>query len=184
MQIKGIRVSVVVVVLAVTLGILLTVQYFYQKYNVEQPLFKMYSDTELVDDVKLDNEGEVVTVNLSVRKTEDLKEAYRELNGYTEKVLGHNQFHMELKDKRTKELSDAYYNSQYIIYEALAKGDFTEMAAEIQKNAKNTGAKARVFIDNDNVYISFIKGDKYLYEVIPRNNAASKVSGTLGSDAL
>ena len=184
MQIKGVRVYVVIIVLAVTLGVLLTVQYVYQKYNVEQPLFKMYSDTELVDDVKLDNEGEVVTVNLSVRKTEDLKEAYLELKGYTEKILGHNQFHMELKDKRTNELSDAYYKSQYIIYEALAKGDFTEMAADVQKNARDAGAKARVFIDNDNVYISFIKDDKYLYEIIPRYNAASQVSGMLGSDAL
>ncbi len=182
MQIKGIRVYVVVIVLVVTLGVLLSVQYVYQKYNVEQPLFKMYSDTKLVDDVKLDNEGEVATVILSVRKTEDLKGAYRELHGYTEEILGHNQFSMELKDKRTKELSDAYYNSQYIIYEALAKGDFTKMAAEIQENAADAGARSRVFIDNDNIYISFIRGDKYLYEVIPRNNAALEVSGMLGRD--
>ncbi|WP_418789933.1 hypothetical protein [Phosphitispora sp. TUW77] len=181
MKIKGIRVYVVVVVLAVTLGILLTIQYVYQKYNVEQPLFKIYSDTKLVDDVKIDNEGVVPTVTLNVRKTEDLKDVYLKLNSYTEEIFGHNQFQIELKDKRTKELSEIYYNSQYVIYEAMANGDFTKMAAEVQENARNNGAKARVFIDNANIYISFIKDDKYLYEVIPRNNAALEVPGMLGS---
>ena len=182
LQIKGIRVYVVLIVLAITLGVLLTAQYAYQKYNVEQPLFKMYSETKLVNDVKLEDDGEVVKVVLDVKKTDDLKQAYRELRGYTEEIIGQKQFQMELKDKRTKELSDAYYRSQYMIYEALVKGDFSRMATVIEENAGKIEAESRVFIDSDNIYVEFIKGENYLYEVVPRRNVNTEVSGMIGSD--
>lgn len=174
MQIKGIRVYVVIAAVFVTLAVLLTVQFLYQKYDVEQPLFKLYSETKLVNKVPvIEQKGASVNVVLDVKKTDNLKQAYQDLNSYTEQILGGTKFTMELKDNRNKTLEDAYYQSQFVIYEALAKGDFTKMADVVQQNAVKVGATSKVYIDNDNVYVEILKGDNYLYEIIPRlqNNA-------------
>lgn len=169
MQIKGIRVNVVIVAIVATLAVLLTIQFLYQKYDVEQPLFKLYSQTKLVKRApKIEQKGNTVNVILDVKKTDNLMTAYQDLNNYTEQVMGGTKFTIQLRDNRSKPLADAYYQSQFIIYEALAKGDFSRMADVIQQNAVKAGANSKVYIDNDNIYVEFLKGSNYLYEIIPR----------------
>lgn len=187
MQIKGIKVYVVIAAVFVTLAVLLTVQFLYQKYDVEQPLFKLYSETKLVNKVPvMEQKGTSVNVVLHMKKTENLRLAYQELNGYTQQIMGSKNFTMELKDNRNKALEDVYYQSQFVIYEALAKGDFTKMADVIQQNAVEVGATSKVYIDNDNVYVEILKGNSYLYEIVPRlqdrargnsDNYASQIGG-------
>ena len=169
MQIKGFRVYVILAAIVITLAVLLTIQFVYQKYDVEQPLFKLYSQTKLVEkEPVLEQKGNSVKVILDVKKTDNLRQAYLDLNSYTEQVMGNTDFSIVLKDNRTKELEKAYYQSQFIIYEALSKGDFSRMDQVIQHNAANVGAEALIFIDSKNVYVEFLKGDNYLYEIVPR----------------
>lgn len=182
LQFKGMRIYIVIAAVVVTLAILLTLQYVHQKYNVEQPLFKLYSETKLVKDVKLEEKGSTVKVILDVNKTDNLRKAYQDLNTYTQEIMGNTEFTIELKDKRSKDLEKAYYNSQFIIYEAIAKGDFTRMADIIRKNAKAVNAESMVFIDENNIYVEFIKGGNYLYEIVPRQQKAAGIADTMGSD--
>lgn len=187
MQIKGIRIYVVLVVVMLMMGLLMGAQYFYQRYNVEQPLFKLYSETKLVDNInniKLEEQGGTVAVTLSLNRTDNLRRAYRELNRYTGQILGSEGFKIQIKDTRSRELEDIYYRSQFVIYEALAKGSFTEMAAAIEKNARSAGAEARVYMDEKNIYVALYKGKNYLYEVVPRDAAlADKKDGLqMGSE--
>lgn len=178
MQIKGLRVYVVIAAVFVTLAVLLSVQFLYQKYDVEEPLFKLYSETKLVNKIPvIEEKGTSINVVLHVKKTDNLRQAYRELNSYTAEILGDTKYTMELRDNRDKALEEIYYQSQFVIYEALAKGDFTKMADVIQQNADKVGATAKVYIDNDNVYVEIFKGNNYLYEIIPRqkNNSLGVV---------
>lgn len=183
MQIKGFRIYIVAAAVVVTLGILLTTQYVHQKYNVEQPLFKLYSQTKLVNDVKLEDKGSQVKVVLDVKKTDNLMKVYQDLNTFTTQVLGEQPFTIELKDNRSKSLEQAYYKSQFIIYEAIAKGDFTKMADVIEENAHNIGAQSMVFIDENTIYVEFVKGSNYLYEIVPRPKVQGNIAAdTIGSD--
>lgn len=172
MQIKGIRIYVVLVVVLLMMSLLVGAQYLYQRYNVEQPLFKLYSDTKLVDNIrniKLEEQGGTVAVTLSLNRTDNLRRAYRELYDYTGQVLGSDRFIMQLKDNRTRELDDIYSQSQFVIYEALTKGNFPAMADAIEQNASYSGVQARVYMDEKNIYVALYKGENYLYEVVPRN---------------
>lgn len=183
MQIKGLRIYIVIAAVAVTLAILLTIQFFHQKYQVEQPLFKLYSQTKLVNDVKLEEKENYVTVVLDVKETDNLMKAYQELTDYTREIMGDSEFTIKLKDKRSKTLEKAYYDSQFIIYEAIAKGDFTRMADVIKKNADVVGAQARVYIDEKNIYVQFLKDGEYLYEIVPRQQKSQDgLAGMMGSD--
>ncbi|MFZ5640248.1 MAG: hypothetical protein ACOY4Q_06130 [Bacillota bacterium] len=173
MQIKGIRIYIVLVVVMLMLGLLIGAQYFYQRYSVEQPLFKLYSETKLVDNIKkikLEKQGDTVSVTLALNRTDNLRQAYQDLYRSTGQVLGSDRFRMQLKDTRNRELENVYYQSQFVIYEALVKGSFPQMAATIEKNARSAGAEARVFIDEKNIYVALYKGENYLYEVVPRKN--------------
>lgn len=179
MQIKGIRVYVVAAAVVVTLAVLLAIQFLYQKYDVEQPLFKLYSETKLVNKVPvIEQKGTAVNVILNVKKTDNLRQVYQDLNSYTEQIMAGTKFTIELKDNRNKSLEEVYYQSQFVIYEALAKGDFTKMADVLQQNAVKAGATAKVFIDNDNVYVEILKGKNYLYEIIPRKGVPKDLRGS------
>lgn len=183
MKFKGIRIYIVLASIAATLAVLLTIQFIHQKYNIEKPLFKLYSQTKLVKGVKIQEKEKTVKVILEVEKTENLRNAYRELTSYTEQVMGNTEFDIELRDNRTRELEEAYYQSQFVIYEALAKGDFTKMADVIRLNAEKVGAQARVFIDRDYIYVQFVKGKHYLYEIVPRDHAVREtVADRTGSE--
>lgn len=187
MQIKGIRLYVVLAAVMLMLGLLVGAQYFYQRYSVEQPLFKLYSQTKLVDNIKnikLEDQGSVISVTLALNKTENLRQAYQDLYRSTGQVLGSNQFQMQIKDTRTRELENVYYQSQFVIYEALVKGSYPEMAQAIERNARSAGAQARVYMDEKNIYVALYKGKNYLYEVLSRSSvSADKNNGTqIGSE--
>lgn len=187
MQIKGIRIYVVLVVVILMLSILIGAQYMYQRYSVEQPLFKLYAKTKLVDNItkiKLEEQGDTVSVTLVLNKTDNLRQAYQDLYRSTGQVLGRDRFQMRLKDTRTRELENVFYRSQFVIYEALVKGSFPQMAGAIEANARVAGAEARIFMDERNIYVAMYKDKNYLYEVIPRKTviADNRESGQVGSE--
>lgn len=186
MHIKGFRLYVVIIAVIATLAILLTIQFINQKYNVEQPLFKLYSQTKIVKDAKIEDKGDTVKVIIKVKKTENLKQAYNELTEYTNQIMDGKRYEMQIKDNRSAILEKAYYNSQFVIYEALAKGDFTKMANVIEKYSQKVGAESLVFIDDKNIYVEFLKGDNYLYEVIPRQSNSQSKDGAdkMGSEKV
>ncbi|PKM81808.1 MAG: hypothetical protein CVU89_07205 [Firmicutes bacterium HGW-Firmicutes-14] len=182
MTIKGLRVYVIIAAVILTLGTLLTLQFIYQKYNVEQPLFKLYSQTKLVKGVKIEDKGNPVRIIVNMKKTDNLQQAYLDLKGYTKQVMGNHEFVIELRDQRTKSLEDTYYKSQFIIYEAKTKGDFTRMAEVIDNHAREAGAQSRIFIDDENIYIQFTKDDNYLYEIISRkSDLVGNIADRMGS---
>lgn len=187
MQIKGIRLYVVLIAVMLMLGLLVGAQYIYQRYNVEQPLFKLYSETKLVDNIKkikLEEQGDMVSVTLGLNRTDNLRRAYQDLYRSTGQVLGSDRFRIQIKDTRTRELENVYYQSQFVIYEALVKGSYPEMALTIERNARSAGSEARVYMDEKNIYVALYKGKNYLYEVISRDSLpADKKDGLqIGSE--
>lgn len=185
MKVKGLKVIVIVIAVVVTLALLFGIKFVNERFNIEKPLFKLYSETELVLKPSLERQGEITTISLTLKKTDNLFQAYRQINRETEKVLGDSKFEFKIEDNRSQALEDAFRSSQFVVYEALAKGNYTLIPAEVKKHAEAIGADARVYIDQENIYISLYKGDKYLYEVIPRKNPqlTGAVADTMGSES-
>ena len=170
MNIKGIRLPVVVLTVVMVLAVLFGIQYIYHKVNVEQPLFKLYSQTKAVQKFEIDNKSNVTEVNIDLKKTDNLQQTYQKLYLTTVKVLGKNNFQLKIKDNRNKDLENAYYSMQFIINEALMRGNFSQMAQVINEKASETKAVSKVFIDDQNIYIQLEKENSYLYEIVPRVN--------------
>lgn len=174
MKMAGIKVHLVIIFLLLTLVILVVGNMLYQKYYLTEPLFKLYQKTKVVQDYHVDGQGRVKKVLVEMKKTNNLQKSYNELLAGTAQVLGNSEITLELKDRRNDKLEKIYYDSQLIIYEALLKGNFTNMAEAIKKQAKAAGAEAQISIDKNNIYLQLVQGDNYLYEIIPRNTTDDK----------
>lgn len=174
MKMAGIKVHLVIIFLLLTLVILVVGNMVYQKYYMNEPLFKLYQKTKVVQNYHVDGQGRVKKVLVEMKKTNNLQKSYNELLNGTVQVLGSSEITLELKDKRNDKLEKIYYDSQLIIYEALLKGNFIEMAQGIKKQANSAGVEAEISIDKNNIYLQLIQGENYLYEIIPRNTSEDK----------
>lgn len=82
----------------------------------------------------------------------------------------YKKYNIKVIDNRDDYLSDVYYRIHFAIYEAAANNDFVSMKLTIDKVLANIDLDSyKIFVDDNNVYVQLIKGNKYLYEVVPRH---------------
>ena len=111
----------------------------------------------------------LLTVELN--ETSNLAGDYQELQHTVSGILGKRPFSLQLTDNRDQALQQAYYNSQFAIYEALTRGNFREMADVVHASADEAGAKVTLSLDGENIYVHMERNDRYLTEVLPRPDA-------------
>ena len=181
MSYKEMRITIVLVAIIVVLALLFGGQMVYKRYNIEQPLFKVYSKTKAVQDADIINRNGRVKIVLSLGPTTNFQKTYLELMEKTTGILGERSFELKIKDNRNQDLESLLVDAEPVIYEAVSKGSYTWMKQEVLKAAEKVGAEARVFVDGDRIYLSFAKGRHYLYEVIQRSQDVTP-DGKEGSD--
>jgi len=176
----GMRVTVVAVAFLFGLLVLFGGNWLYHEYKYKQPLENILESNKDIDAYVISEERDVYTIEVVITDTSNLMMTYKELENSIEKVLGGKSYQLVLKDNRSKILSEILYNSQYAVYESIIRGNFQEMAEILNKEAKSAGATAKVYIDQDNVYLHLKKDGYYLNAVISRENVTKDlVSGTV-----
>lgn len=173
----GFRISAILISLAIGLVCLFGGQWLYNKYGYQQSLQQALERQPQVADFKAEDQGGQLAVTVRLRSTENLVGAYKEIKRTVNNALGSRPFVLELADNRDASLEEAFYQSQFIIYQAIAQGSFKEMEIEVNAHARAVGASARMYIDSENVYLVLTKGDRYLNAVIPRNPPPQEVPG-------
>lgn len=178
MQWKGIKIPIVILALVVGLASFLGVQWLYNRYNYERPLAKLLGENKEVVNYQLHDQGTQLEVQIKLDKVDNLQKEYADLHQSLQKIVGKRDFKIVLEDQRDETLNSIYYRTRLASYEALERGNFLEMEAYISNLAADEGAQAKVWIDQDRLYIQLAHGDSYLYEIIPR----TKMTGMLYSD--
>lgn len=173
MEIQGVRIPIVVLILAVGLGMLFGLQQVYKYSQVEQPLSHFYSTLEDVTRYRVDELGNRMVVNVTLGPVANLRETYKQLEEGTKNVLDVYPFELRIKDNRDSRLVSDFYNLHYVLQEGMATGRFTEMSAAFEDVAQGLGLdEARVFVDTDRLYVQIRRGKHFLYELMPRNRPA------------
>lgn len=184
MNLKNIRVTIVLISMIATLALLLGAQLLYQKYYVEEPLFKLLQETRAVINMEFNQNLTQPFMELEFAEVENLKDSYNEIAKRTEQTLGHS-VPIRIIDRRTPELVNVFDKCQFAIYEAIMNGSFTEMARVVEEQAGQAGLdRYAVYVDKDYVYLQFHKGGSYLYEVIPRDVERNAGGYEMGSEQL
>jgi len=165
---RDLRIPVVLLVLLVSLSAFWGVRWLYNRYSIEEPLARYLESSQLVQSFEINRRWQVVRVTVNLAPAENLKDTYREITQGIQAVLDGRPFELQLQDNRDEQLKRAFYYSQFAVYEAITKGNYREMIKDVDQRAKEIGASAYVFLDQDRVYLQMKRNGHYLYEVIPR----------------
>ena len=169
MQWQGMKIHVVALALVIALAAFLGVHWIYNSLNFKEPLKKELDADNLVSSYTIDDSGAgCYQVSVAMKKTGNLMLAYRQVDEAVKKVMGGKQYQIKLADQRDEQLMNQYYQGHFAIYEALARGNFRDMANELSALADRAGVESKVYIDENNIYWQMSHGQHYLYEVIPR----------------
>jgi len=174
---QGLRIKAVLAALAIGLLCLFGGQWLYEEYGYQQSLQQALQQHPQVADFTAEEQNGRLVVTIRLRSPDNLMPAYKELRNLVGEALGSRPFVIEIADNRDAVLEEVFYRSQFAVYQALAQGSFKEMEAEVSANAREAGVQARIYIDNENIYLTLRKGDRFLAAVIPRDHPQKVTEG-------
>jgi hypothetical protein len=138
----------------------------YRNYGLIRPLERDLSNMTPVQHVDVVVNNHTKEIRVTLKRVSDLMTAYQSVREKVANSLGAD-VNLVILDNRSKELSDFYQNDQPLIFESIAKGNYTSMIDALKRHAEKAGITARVTMDKNNIYIQLEKGANYLYEVVP-----------------
>lgn len=171
------RLTIVLAAIIITLVILGCGQLIWQHLAINKPLenelkridgiTSFYINGSKINDKKI--------LNVTFQNVNNLQKTYHAINKAASNILGEHQFNIVVHDNRDTELEAIYYEIHLFIQEGIATGKFSEMAEHIKQTAMIYGVSSKVYVDNENVYLSLQKSDKGMYIVIPRSSSPPEV---------
>jgi len=166
------------IALIITVACLFIVQAVWQSYAVNLPLDKALNEIDGVLSVTLDDShkiNDITTIYITLDNTANLQKTYKEIRTKIEQTLKGSEYTLEIKDNRSPELEQTYYDIHYYIQKAIVDGDFPLLEAKVREKADLAGAAAKVYVDEQNIYLQLVKGDSFLYSVVTRQS--DKIGG-------
>lgn len=170
MELKIKRVGVVILVALATLGILVSIQFGWKKFFIQNPVISKLDAVSGVKSVQVSSDDTQPEIVINLKAVPNIKQTCRAVLDAAgdEKV--------QLIDKRTPALSNLLEKSRFVIEEAIAQGDFTTMEKSIADSAKRDKLDSYgVYIDSDYIYLQYQQGSNYLYGVFPRQPGKSQI---------
>jgi hypothetical protein len=178
MKIKYIKFLKGSIALIITVACLFIVQAVWQSYAVDLPLDKALNDIDGVLSATLDDSHKIndsTTIYVELDNTANLQKTYKEISTKIEQTLKGSEYILEIKDNRSPELEQTYYDIHYYIQKAIVDGDFPLLEAKVREKADLVGAAAKVYVDEQNIYLQLVKNDIFLYSVVTRQS--DKIGG-------
>lgn len=188
MKWHGLKIPIILLALVAGLMVLLGGQWAYNKYSLHNPLEQKLGAMDFIVEYTFDHDGETPVVNIKFDSPANLPgnlmEEYEKVNELMKKIVNKGAFQINLIDQRDQVLKDIYYESQFVIQEAIIQGNYRQMAALVHESALSAGAEAKIYIGTANIYLQMEHGDNYLYEIIPRETLPGALSPVRGGGGV
>lgn len=168
MQWRGWRIPMVLLAFGAGFLLLGALQWAFNHFNYREPLARTLKAHGAVESFSLQRQKGTFLVAVELKKVEDFPSTYRDIQNSLREVLGRRPFVLEIRDKRDAELQEAYNRAHLALYEAQVRGNYREAARYVEEEASRVGAKAALFLDEENMYLCMEHGSYYLYAVVPR----------------
>ena len=168
------------IVMVITVACLYAGQALWQNYAVGQPIDKALKGIAGVEKVswnKGSNINDTINIDVTLKNTDNIKKTYDEIYTKIEETIKGGEFALKIGDNRTAELEQAYYDIDYYIQQAVMDGDFPLLAEKAKQIAGSIGSKAKVYVDDQNVYLQLDKDGHSLFSITARN--AGMIGGNL-----
>lgn len=165
---QKIRPMVVIIALVLGLAAIFGAQYVVKTYSFEKPFKEQVLSISGVKDVKIADSANGKKIYLTVSPNVDLENAYQKVTDIAQDKL-RGQTTIEFDGNSSKGLQDIYKQMHYSIYQGIASGEFTQMAAQVKTIAAAGQLKDYdLRVDNNNVYLKLVKNKEVYCQVVPR----------------
>jgi len=160
------------IALIITVAVLYIGQAAWQNYAVDLPLDKALHSIDGVEKVTWDNNNNInddIDIYVTLNNTANLQKTFEEINKKIKETLKSRKYALQIEDNRSQELEQAYYDIHYYIQKAIVDGDFPLLDGKVQEKAESRAA-AKVYVDEQNIYLQLSKNGSSLYAVVPRHS--------------
>ena len=167
---KNLNIKVLLATFVLVLVVALGGQHVYHQQRVLRPLESAFLAVDGVTAVEMDQTRQGYGVTLTLAQVSSVKDVV----GHVQQVAVDFDIPMLLtiQDSNDDRLSSVYYEMHFAVEEAVALGNFQEMAVNLREIASSQQVGLNVFVDNDYVYVQIHQDDRYLYRVISRDDAS------------
>ncbi len=186
MKWQGLKIPIIIVSLLAGMALFFAGQWLYQKYSFNDPLNYALNSNQSIESFSISNKGNVLQVNVTLKYDADMMLSYKELRKELTDAMGKKDFQLILGDNRNDVLRQVWYNSQYAVYEASFQGNFQDMAAMVNEEARASGVDAIINVDQENIYLRLKHEGHTLDQVIAlnvnKNNGNGQAPATGGGN--
>ena len=161
------------IALVITVAGLYAGQSVWQNYAFDLPLDKALNEIDGVEEVTRDNSNSIndpMNIYVKLGNTANLQKTHMEINKKIEQILKSRQYTLEIRDNRSPDLEQAYYDIHCYIQKAIVDGDFPILEEKVREKAESAGAEAKLYVDEQNIYLQLTKNNSSLYAVVARHS--------------
>lgn len=166
---KGIRLKIVVLVLIISLLVIFGGQYILKFLYLEKQFKEKVLSIRGIEDLRIENLNKTQKIYLTLDSDVDLKEAYNQVSELSHKMLKQS-FSLQIENVNISQQMEEIYDQMHLaIYEGIACGKFTQMAAQIREIADISEVeKLDIKVDSQNIYLKIVKDKQVYCQVVPR----------------
>ncbi|HEY8418731.1 MAG TPA: hypothetical protein VIK93_11940 [Limnochordales bacterium] len=169
MLFRGFKLHIILITFIVCLSAALGVQHLAYSHRVVGPLEREFAALPGVTEASVVPSGDRTDVVLEVAPGADLPGIYQEAERLAQARLGSRLGRVQLADRRTPALVDAFHRMHLALQEGAATGHFTHMAQQLDALAAELPlTDYSVYVDDRHVYVVLVDEDGYLIERIAR----------------
>ncbi|MFW6238717.1 MAG: hypothetical protein ACOCZR_03590 [Halanaerobiales bacterium] len=170
MEIRGIKIYIVIlVILTIVLGYL-GLRYVINIYNIEQPLVDEIKNLNGIKNVELGTSGDKQELILEFSPDADMYKTYNKANETATKILGEDLDNIKVTNRSTKELDDFYYQAHFYLHEGAVTGNFSTMKDNIDSISENYKLDDyKVKVKEENIYFTLVVDSNYIFKMISRD---------------
>ncbi len=161
--VSRVRLVPIILIAVITLAILFGGWQAYLHFNMIGPLETHLSSIAGVRSAVVEG-GQPTTVRIQLGNVDDLETTYQKIYNQVSQSLGSN-VDISIQDTRDTQLTKEYQKLTPALLEGIAKGNYTEMIASVEKQAVKDGFRATITMDKSYVYVQMSEGSHHLYDV-------------------
>jgi hypothetical protein len=160
----------------VTVVVLFGGQIITAKFRVDNPLKQRLAKIREIRGYTVEEAGDGLKLHLKLDKCHNLQavlnSALREVEFYHKKTVKS----ISITDYPDYQLEQTQYQLSFYLEEAVASGRYIQLKSALD-SFNRKGMTARVFLDNEFIYLQLEEGKNYLYQALPRPERVVAAAG-------
>lgn len=149
--------------------------FLYRQFALQEPLQKIVSEYEGVNESHISINRDEVTLKLDLQPGTKLRELVQHVSTEGKSVIDKRKLKLDV-EQHSNELLDEYWdNAMFSVAEAMESRSYTLIPAKLDElkvqNSRYKDIVATTEIDETNVYVSLSNGNESKYIILPRQPA-------------